>query len=242
MANFQIDEITFQLNPATNNYIFSGICNKWGNDNGQTVQGTITVFDNIKFNVYGLNSDEKTLLTCVSEINFSFFDMASTNLLDFHFYNTPITFEKKGGIVIKNTNYPPPAIGTGLLPLPFEQFIDRFNVTYVKFERDDLNGNFIMTIKVKPDNRAEEYSLDTTEFHQHISYINTQYSDIHLLKVKEWPSNSGLGTASLNYPPYNIPVKIDASHFPFGFPITIQHVGEGWDPGINRKILCVYIN
>lgn len=237
MANYQIDQLTLVANG--DKYTLTGVCNNWGVDNGASVIGTSTFFRNIKFDVAGLNPDEKILLSYAGLIDFSQFSMNSTDLMDLIFHQSFLNNVKKGGIVIKNTNYPPPNNGHGLLG--FEDFIKKFQVEQVQFNRDRVSGLFDVNIKIISDNSQEEYSVDPLNISQYIPYYQTGYSDILTFKVKEWAPGSNSGTPLLQYPPIRLGSQINSSNFPEGFPVTIIKTGQIWSEDINRKIMCVYI-
>jgi hypothetical protein len=173
-----------------------------------------------------------------SAIDFSIFPDHTFELLKLNFSDSAIPSSKKGGIVIKNTNYPPPAAG-GFIGL--EDFINKFTVSYVKFIRLGTTDRFTITIKILANNSEEEYTLDAQEKFEIFPRVITKESEILAFKVKEWPKNSGAGVPELVYPTINdatIP-SFNTTKFPEGFPMTVLLAGQGWPTGVNRKILNV---
>ncbi|MCC6370546.1 MAG: hypothetical protein IT236_06010 [Bacteroidia bacterium] len=160
MARFRIDYLELTLIEGTELYNLKGKCNLDKPASNELLIGTLDGYE-LSFKSPNDLTDKKVEFEA-NNLDFSIFDYETEDTLDLSFADPGIAKVKKGGVVIKDTKYPPPG---GFLP-PKEHlgFTSQFKIKQFQCFRIGVSNIFLINVSLYYSSKFAEYSKESYEY------------------------------------------------------------------------------
>jgi hypothetical protein len=237
MANFRVDFLELILNEANGKYSLTGRCNTNQTPNGNVIQGDLVGLELI-FNTHNLQSNDYLSFSSQQEVDFSTLNVDGSESYSLQFDDVPAGPAgklKKGGIVIKDTKYPPPIQLTTLDR--HKGFTSQFKIKSVTCTRlNSTSNNFKVNVKLLFSSAFANYTIDSF-----VSYTDTIRNSQKIMRLNvnqdfdNMPHSNPTGTP-LNFD--NNSINLNHS---YGIPIIVLDKNVTWNEDIDYKKSNIYI-
>ncbi|MCC6370547.1 MAG: hypothetical protein IT236_06015 [Bacteroidia bacterium] len=235
MANFRIDKLELTLTGTPEIFNLTGWCNTDAADTAGDVTGTINA-SGLEIDFIGAtNIADKKFKFSANGLNYINMIEETPDLISLFFSDSAHARVKKGGILIKDTKYPPPTekkFKTLDVLYKHEGFTKQFSIVKVSCVRNIATKKFTILMDVYYSSKYADYTHE-----QSIPFLDTVRPNKLTNKISVnqlFKGSQGTGTIQCE----NVAILLSDSK---GIPFVIIDKNVTWNEEIDYKKANIYI-